>query len=111
MCVKTDGTTMILSFQQKLLLTDSRVNFGVVLGRFGALWAHLLHFWPICCRFISSPISRSILGAVGAVGVAGGPAAVVRRMGGGIPFRYPVMGSWRKFHTPSGRLKPVAADL
>ena len=41
----------------------------------------------------------------------GGPAAVVRGMGGGIPLDIPGEGIERKFHTPAAGLRPGAADL
>ena len=40
-----------------------------------------------------------------------GPAAVVRRLGGGIPSDIPGKGVGRKSHTPSGQSRTGAADI
>ena len=64
-------------------------------------------FWRLFLGFFF----KSGFGDVGRCRASEGPAAVVRRMGGGIPLDIPGEGIERKFHTPAAGLRPGAADL
>ena len=99
---------MILCFHRKTTFNGYWGQFG---GRFGKAWGTLGPLVALFAAFLQIFFQSDFQVHFRSCWGAGGPAAVVRRRGEGIPFRYPVMGSWRKFHTPSGRLKPVAADL
>ena len=54
-------------------------------------------FWRLFLGFFF----KSVFGDVARCRASEGPAAVVRRMGGGIPLDIPGEGIERKFHTPA----------
>ena len=67
----------------------------------------MIDFWWLFLGFFF----KSVFGDVARCRASEGPAAVVRRMGGGIPLDIPGEGIERKFHTPAAGLRPGAADL
>ena len=84
------------------------MTFGLLWAPFGNLiLGKMIVFWRLFFGFFF----KSGFGDVGRCRASEEPAAVVRRMGGGIPLDIPGEGIERKFHTPAAGLRPGAADL
>jgi len=73
----------------------------------GTLWDFILGKITVFWRLFFGFFFKSGFGDVARCRASEGPAAVVRRMGGGIPLDIPGEGIERKFHTPGAMARRI----